>query len=302
MNEETKVPEFVADLIEKKRLTMEAKQEEAEREKLAKRNEMIEAGRAALRSSVAETLKVVPEWLHQYDATEISFTDDNLENIGHGYNKLDSLWLVFHIPGLAPIQFRNYKARGEETFTSEWRSAKTLWEHREYGYDQSELGFTNGSYWRFDLEFTLGEAQMELEAFEEKKAEYTTRTEEEKLRAERKIKREEEADARHVAEREQEKSEELQLFNVFKDDPVAINLMQAFLLINQERTIFNAQLEDANETMYSIEERWARRAEDLRRQANEAQRRADEERDRASNLQSDLDDAESKLKKTQRGW
>ena len=123
-----------------------------------------------------------------------------------------------------------------------------------------------------------------------------------RCKAEREAKREEEADARRAAEREQEKSEERELFNLFKDDAVAINLMKAFMMINQERSMFEAQINDANETMYSIEERWTRRAEDLRRQANDAQRRADEERDRVSSLQSDLDDAENKLKKTQRGW
>jgi small-conductance mechanosensitive channel len=70
-------------------------------------------------------------------------------------------------------------------------------------------------------------------------------------------------------------------------------------MILQEQSGFAAQIEDANNSLYFIEERWSREAADLRRRADEAQRRADDEHSR---LQSDLDDVETKLKKVQRGW
>ena len=304
MEETTKVPAEIAAIIEQKKMVMQAKQKEEERTRLEKRNQMIEAGRSAFRSKVAETLKAVPDWLHQYDVTEIECTEDDLERVGEGYNKLDSLWLEFHIPGLAPIQFQREKIRGAENFVNQWRSANVYFEHHyDYGYsDKPTLAFTNSSSWRTDLEFVFGEAEMNFSEFASKMAEYNQRLEDSRIREEQQEESDVKANVIHAAEQAARESEERILFNLFKDDPVAINLMKAFLMINQERTAFNAQLEDANETVYSIEQRWIRRAEDLRRQAEHAQRMADEERNRVSSLQSDLDDAEGKLKKAQRGW
>jgi len=54
-----------------------------------------------------------------------------------------------------------------------------------------------------------------------------------------------------------------------------------------------------SDEMYGMEDRWSRKAADLRRQADEYQRHAEDEKSR---LQSDLDDAESKLKNAKRGW
>lgn len=293
MEEQTKVPAEIAAIIELKRLSMQAKQEEDERQSREARATTILAGRTKLRELITETLEPVPEWLHQYDATEAEWSDDDLVNLNHGYHG-NKLTLVFRIPGLAPIQFE----------PNRWRSAGVYFKHNyEYGdSDKPTLAFTNGSYWRTDLEFTLGEAEMNFNEFSAKMAEYNQKLEDAQICAEQQEERDADANARHVTEQAASESEERILFNLFKDDPVAISLMKAFLMINQERTTFNTQLEDANETMYSIEQRWTHRAEDLRRQAEHAQRMADEERDRVSSLQSDLDDAEGKLKKAQRGW
>jgi len=292
MNEDLKVPTEIAEIIEQKKLAMQAKQEKDEGIKAEKRKALIETGREKLRLVIIETKSSVPEWLWKYDVTEITFGDDDLERIGDGYNKLDYIWLQFHIPGLAPIEFR----------TGDWRSARAYMSWREYGTDLPELGFNNSSYWRSDLEYTLIEAEQELQSFAQLQKEYQEKIAGEQRYAEQNTRREEDANARRAAEQTIRETEERELFNVFKDDPVAINLMKAFLMINQERSTFNAQLEDANETMYSIEERWSHRADDLRHQAEHAQRMADEERDRVSSLQSDLDDAKNKLKKAQRGW
>lgn len=294
MNDQMKVPEFVAELIENKKLNMQIEREEEESNRLTKRNELIEAGRVKLRAKVAELLTGLPEWLHQYDATETSFSGDDLVNVGDGYNKLDTLWMQFNIPGLAPIQYRSK--------TADWRSAQTYFDYREYGPSVPELGFTNGSYWRTDLEYTLVEAGMALGEFEAKKTDYLQKIETDKVREEQRLQNQEQSEqAREVKQRVAE-TEERELFNIFKDDPVAINLLKAFLMINQERSMFESQISDANETVYSVEERWSRKAADLRRQADDAQRQAEEERDRVSSLQSDLDNAEDKLKKAQRGW
>jgi hypothetical protein len=48
-----------------------------------------------------------------------------------------------------------------------------------------------------------------------------------------------------------------------------------------------------------MEERYSNRLAELRQQNEAAERNAQYEKDR---LQSDLDDAESKLKKAERGW
>ena len=66
--------------------------------------------------------------------------------------------------------------------------------------------------------------------------------------------------------------------------------------------MFEAQVADANNSMYSMDERWSRKAAELRRQADDAQRRAEEERNRASSIEDDLDDAQKKIKKMERGW
>jgi len=292
MNDQMKVPTEISAIIEQKRLAMQAKQEKDEGIKAEKRKAFIETGREKLRLVIIETESSVPEWLWKYDVTEITFGDDDLERIGEGYNKLDSLLLQFHIPGLAPIGFR----------TGDWRSAQAYTSWREYGPDLPKLDFNNSSYWRSDLEYTLIEAEQELQSFAQLQKEYQEKIAGEQRYAEQNTRREEDANAKRAAEQTIRETEERELFNVFKDDPVAINLMKVFLMINQERSTFNDQLEDANETMYYIEEKWSHRADDLRRQAEHAQRMADEERDRISSLQSDLDDAENKLKKAQRGW
>lgn len=291
MNDQLKVPESVAALIEDKKLAMQFEQEEEERNRLAKRNETIEAGRVKLRSKVAELLTGLPEWLRQYDVTEISFSDDDLVNVGDGYNKLDTLWLQFNIPGLAPIQYRSK--------SSDWRSASFFWDYYEYGPNKPDMGFTNGSYWRSDLEYTLVEAEYAMGEFNKRLEEYAQKIEADKVRAEQELQNEEKSHQARKHKQNDAEAEERELFNIFKDDPVAINLLKAFLMISQERSMFESQISDANETVYSVEARWSRRAEDLRRQADDAQRRAEDEKYR---LQSDLDDAENKLKKAQRGW
>jgi hypothetical protein len=94
-------------------------------------------------------------------------------------------------------------------------------------------------------------------------------------------------------------AEETALFNAIKDDPIAIHMLKAFVLLCDERNAFEQRINEMDEFMFGIEERWSRRAADLRRQAEDIERRAQDEQYR---LQSDLDDAESKLKKAQRGW
>jgi hypothetical protein len=94
-------------------------------------------------------------------------------------------------------------------------------------------------------------------------------------------------------------SEEQALFDAIKNDPVAVHMLKAFILLRDERSAFEQRLEEMGDEMYGMENRWSYKAAELRRQADDAQRRANDELRR---LENDLDDAESKLKKVQRGW
>jgi hypothetical protein len=61
--------------------------------------------------------------------------------------------------------------------------------------------------------------------------------------------------------------------------------------------MYMERISDADDTMCSMEERWSRKAADLRRQAQEAERRAEEERNRASDLEDDLEKAKKNAKR-----
>lgn len=290
------IPTEIAKIIQEKEQSLRAKHQAEEKQKLEKRNAFISQGRDMLELGIAATLLYVPKWLHPYDVTEKTFDDNDLRNIGER-NQLEIGELQFHIPGLAPIQFKLEKVKETEPITLKWRSAQAYTDWREYGPAVPRLGFNNSSYWREDLEFVLVEAKKQLDEFEALTAEFKKQHEEESSRAEQQLKREEEADVHRVAERQEKESEELQLFNQIKNDPVVLTLLRAFQMINQERSVFASQIEDANESLYSMEEFWSRKSADLRRQADDAQRRAEEERYR---LQSDLNDAEDKLSQTQK--
>lgn len=298
MNAQTTIPSNIAAIIEQKELALLAKHEAEQKQKQEERNAQIALGTEKLHKIIADTLNLVPEWLHPYDVTEKAFDEDDLARLGRG-SEPNTKQLDFIVPGLAPIQFQWVQVRGTENFVGQWRSAQAYNQWREYGPAVPRLEFTQNSYWRNDLEFILVEAKEEFEEFELNTTEFVKQRAEETLRTEEQQKREEEADARRAADQLERESEELELFNFFKNDPIAVHLLKAFVLLRDERSTFEQRLYEADETMYSIEARWSRRAEELRRQADEAERRAEEEKYR---LQSDLDDAEAKLKKAQRGW
>lgn len=290
MEEQTKVPAEIASIIDQKRQAMQAERQRLEEEESRKVNAAIEKGIVIWQDYLNTVVEAVPVWLWPYKESD----DIDFERMGHGWEKPASRSLCFDVPGLAPILFDAEKNR--------WKTPFAVWDQ----WEDSKPHFSYNSQWFDDLQRVLLDAEETQQNLEELERQYSEKMISKSQYSEGAAKREQESETRraaeHAAEQAVRESEERILFNLFKDDPVAMNLMKAFLMINQERTTFNAQLEDANETMYSIEQRWTRRAEDLRRQAEHAQRMADEERDRASNLQYDLDDAEGKLKKAQRGW
>jgi hypothetical protein len=167
------------------------------------------------------------------------------------------------------------------------------------------LRFNNSSSCT-DLDYVLYEAQAQMEQYRQYLDEYARQHEEIVRRWEKAQQDQAERDAqdnvaaiRDELKHQEEQREEQVLLDILQHDPVAMAMLKAFVLIHQERSSLTAQIDDANNSLYSMEEHWSRKAVELRRQAEEAQRHAEEERWR---LQSDLDDAESKLKKAQRGW
>lgn len=302
MNTETKVPDDIAQIIEHKRQELLAARQQKEEAEKREREEAEAAGRTKQIEYIKEALDKVPEYLHEYIVP--SDEEPDFYRIGKGWEK-PSNWLYFKIPGLARILF-NPNAK-----ESPWKyqTASPYEERWDYDGDrihvEPSLSFSDRSYgWTDDLDYALGCAHAELQKYQKYVEEYAAKQEE---IAEATTQRESLAQARQAreaevatkleAEQAKEQAEEQALFDAIKDDPIAIHMLKAFVLLRDERSTFEQRLYEADETMYSIENRWSRRAEELRRQADEAQRRAEDERAR---IQSDLDDAEDKLKKAEK--
>jgi hypothetical protein len=293
MNTKTQLPQIVEDLIAQQKAIIETEQKLKAEAKHELEQKNIEAGRQVLQQKLEAILITLPEWLRPYDVTKADWKDSDLENLGINQRIIDNLLLNFNVPGLAPIQYKHSE--------KQWRSAEA---YSEWNGDDRfpALKLNNSSYWRNSFEYTLLIARDNLLEYEKMKAEHDKETQRRVEQRKAEILREEQQQIQYEEKREVEKEEDKQLFEVFKDDPVVIYLLKAFLAIKQERDMFSSQIQDAEETIYSIEERWSRKASDLRRQADDAQRRADDERRR---LEDDLSDAESKvnkLQKQERGW
>lgn len=298
------VPSDIAEIIERKRQTLlEAKRQKEEADERERRiTESI--GKAKHDKYLQAALSKVPEYLHQYIVP--SGEEPDLYRIGKGWEQ-PSTWLFFAIPGLAKILF------APEAKESPWRYQTASPSEQKYGYDgdvihvEPSLSFETGGYgWTDDIDYALGCAHAQLQKYQKYLDEYIAKQEEIAREAEqraadsaKKEARTQEAQARRDLEQQQEQAEEQALFEAIKADPIAIHLLKAFVLLRDERSEFESRLESADEAIYSIENRYSRRAEELRRQADEVERRANDERSR---LQSDLDDVEAKLKKAERGW
>lgn len=295
MNDKSVVPEFIASLIDQKRQALEEERRQKEEAEQREQEQQEAQGKAKYQEFLEESLLKVPEWIRTY----VALSDVNYVRIGKGWDRVENLDLFFSIPGLAAIAFDPQKAN--------WRAMRANWSP---SWDEEpRLEFTNNSYWRSDLEYTLIEAHQAQEEYNQYLHQYAEQREERARRAEKYLQeeaqqaaREGEAQIQKELEQAQEKAEEQALFDAIKHDDIAIHLLKAFVLLRDERSGFEQRIYEMDETMYSIENRWSRRAEELHRQADEAQRRAEDERSR---LQSDLEDAEAELKKaqrSQRGW
>jgi hypothetical protein len=299
MNTENQIPAEIAAIIKRKEQSLleEKRQQEVAQQRATEEAQV--QGQIKFNEYLQDTILKTPEWIRPYLDLQYEGGPDYLR-IGKGFDHVETLSLFFSIPGLAEIEF--------DPKLNQWRCEVSGW-NRNYGDAEPYIHFGNNSYWRGDIECVLREARRERRDYDQCLSEYAVQMEEQAKRAEayaleQKIQEAKEAESylRHDLKRQQEQTEEQALFDAIRHDPIVIHMLKAFVLLRDERNTFEQRLMDADETMSSIENRWSRRAEELRRQADEAQRRADDEKAR---IQSDLEDAEAKLVKEHRknnGW
>lgn len=290
MSKKTEVPSNIEAVIAEYEHKKSAEMKERDQRDAEKRSVAIAQGLEIVRQRISElrSMSVVPEYLFEFDATLNSYDEDELVNIssnsGYYQNQLKSMALVFEIPGLATIQYRHENG---------WRSARVDRVFDDDGPDGVAFTF-QGSHFGPSVEDALCEAKKVFDEYQRISASL------EKNRAAMLELREEEKLERQLKEYAVEE-EDRNLFDAFKNDEVAVFLLKAFLALRQERTAFENELQEASDSLWSTEERWERKAAELRRQAEHSERQANEERKRASDLENDLQDTEKKLKKTMQG-
>lgn len=286
-----KIPDEVFSVIASEAQRLDVKGKEDELKKKLKRNLEIEQGKKKILDVWDECKGLIPEWMHEY-LRNID-DQDELKRIGQGYGNVSRF--DFLIPGLAKVRF--------EVKSNRWSCANAIWDpYSSYSPKEPHLSFTNASYWRSSLETTLLFAARSHEEHIANLARWKSKIEKNvqdiKDREARDIQR-----AARDAEQEQAERDDTQLLLAnLRKDPVAVNLLKAYLSLSQERRIFQEEIEGYDNALYSAEEAYSRRASELRRMADDADRRANDERDRAENLQYDLEDAERKAKQCSRGW
>lgn len=285
----SEVIEIIAQYKEKQRIEEEQKNLEKQRIE----EEIYTKGKSIVDQWIENAFQSIPTWLHKYYVPNGKSVD--YDRVVKGWDHEEDFVLMFKIPGLAQIQFKN----------NAWRSELCGW-NRGYESDEPYMHFTNNSYWRSSLEATLSIAKKEMEEHQNNLIEYESEqvraykrnAEEAELEEQIGIKIKKEQEEKRAAEL----AEEVALLQALKNDPVAIHMLKAFVLLRDERSNFEQRLDDIGEELYSIENHYSRKAAELRRQADEAERRA---KDEQSRLQNELDDAESALKnarKSNQGW
>ena len=300
MNTNTQIPSDIEAIIEKKRLALLEEKRQKEEQEKQKLNDAQIAGRVKYNEYLQQSILKIPEWIRPY--LDVTFNEPDYVRIANRWDHVENIRLYFSIPGLAMIQF--------DPKNDQWRCETSGWNNYRDDDNEPYLHFSNDSYWRLDVEYVLGEGQREMREHQENLAQYKIQQAERASKREEYLQDQQEREARAVEAGHQRQSKEMQeqaeeqaLFDAIKNDAIAIHMLKIFVLLRDERSTFEQRLSDADETMYSIEERWSRKAADLRRQADYAQRRAEDEEYR---LKSDLDDAEEKLKKAkqqlQHGW
>lgn len=290
MNEQT--PKNILDLIEQAREEMK---QEADAKVMKERDVELQRQKEwydKAHDLYSNALPLIPEALRPFIQLHGIDVDD-YESYGGTWNERV---LEFRVPGLAPIAMLFvFDRHTEQPKLEEWVVAGVgesnydddlaLCRDAVFSYSSRYRNKTDAKtpFWRvlqvaFDVAGSLKERQFQLD----------TNWNFALIRAEeRKVKDQKERD------------EEQALFDAIKSDPVAINMLKAFVQIHEERSGFTQRIQEADEAAFWADEHSARIRSQLESQMERAQRQAEEEKSR---LQNDLEDAEVKLKKAQRGW
>lgn len=294
MTTEISTPAHILEIIENKKQLVRAEQAAKAEADKREQEELFAKGSQLYLDARSQSIEKLPEWIRSY-VDEPTLDIDDYVRLGRGWDKPND-WLTISIPGLSKILFNADK--------QSYLSARAWW--NGYTEREPELDFHQDDGWRKDLEYVLCVAERAMQEHQDNLTKWQAAKEEDLRRYNQQEAFDQAADERtqeiaraRAEQKAHEKAEEAALLDSLKSDPIALHLLKAFVLLRTERSHFDEQLSEIDEAMCSIENHWSRRAEELRRQADEAERRADDDRLR---MQSDLDDAESKLKKAQRGW
>ncbi len=254
-------------------------QEAADKAELAqiKFRKQVEDGTQLFGIWLQERLDEAPKSIRKYYVSEV--TDELLANIGRD-ERVSQKEIRFHVPGLAPIFFGDISPSDGmwSCATAGFGSGGTV-EFRSY---------FNARHFSFDYNEILIQACESQIEFDRLVAETIEREQEENQRFE------------HAQETytnlkkdaaEAEQNELAKIAKIIKSDDALKYLVMAMVAIQQERGLFSAQIAEAESSWHTQEERWSRKAEQLRKQADDAERLAQAERARASEIENDLSDA-----------
>jgi hypothetical protein len=282
-------PQEIIALIEDAEEERAKKNEEAKALEIAKADEVRKEREAETSLLLDKVGYLIPDVIFPY----LMFD----KRTGHEPNWWERS-LEFQIPGLAPIAmvFTGVIRGDEEPKLSHWSVAGVV----DLDWDEdTDICKSAGFSFRGNVSSTAKADSTNIrqvlwaakKVFEEK--------EDRQIQLDQSIARCHKRKQEQAEEALRQASEEKALFDAIKNDPIAVHMLKAFVLLRDERSAFEQCIEEMGDEMYGMEDRWSRKASDLRRQAEDAQRRADDDRRR---LESDLDDAEAKLKKAQQGW
>lgn len=290
MSKQIHIPEEIKFMIESFERAKAIEQDAKELAELVKAKKIKEDSETQLRELLEKVEHLIPAFIFPYLIPSFE-SDLNIE----WWKRM----LVFHVPGLAPIAmfFTGIIRDDEKPKVDSWCVAGVA----DLDWDEDidlcrTAGFSFSTIDKVDADISniyelLWVAKKSFEDKEVRQIELDQAI----VRYHKRIEKQEKEKAHQV-------SEEQALFDAIKNDPIAIHMLKAFILLRDERSAFEQRLEEMGEEMYSIENHYSRKAADLRRQADEAERRASEKESNLRSLQNDLDDTEEKLKKAQRGW
>jgi hypothetical protein len=283
------IPKNIAAIIQNEEVRQEKERQVKELARLQEEAAWIEKGRSIVREVLALGVGKLPAQIREYviPIDQMKIEEDELSRLGHGWVRPDGIFLQIRIPGLAPIEFnpekeiyKSYNADQDGTWS------EPVYRFRDNNWYQDPAPALVDARRAF---VQIGELQASYEALKKVREEEQLRVQEEDSLQEQK-----------TIEAAQRKSDDARLLvDQLDQDPVAIFLLKGFLAIQRERREYLLQIEGANDSLSAMEERYSRKAADLRRQLKDAEQETEDERRRKEDLRDELDKVEKKAK---RGW